>query len=112
MSDYNIIWEGEAHPELEDNLRADLAILWDEDEDPAKAVRGLLYHHHSVSGDWDGPAVFCRWDEEADALCARYSMPTEGGDQDQGIQVPIDELRGEDGKLPDWLQEMVDAQEE
>jgi hypothetical protein len=108
---YNIIWQGTAKPELEQLIRDDLADVY-KTIGEVDCPKGLVFHHYAVSPDgYDGPVVFCYWDEEADALSCQYLAVVEVVKTDD-IQIDVDELRDDDGELPDWLKLIMADSEE
>lgn len=83
MAEYKIIWEGEPHPELEGELRADLQFLDISD------IRNLITHTFLLTPDDYGPSISCYGDRETGNLFARYHDKTEWVTMDNYDAPPV-----------------------
>lgn len=69
---YRIRWEGDPRPDLEQELRKDIAISLEEEP-----VASLVSHVWVITSDREGPSVYTYFDTKTDELVARYNETTE-----------------------------------
>lgn len=84
-----IIWDGEAHPDLEDTIFEEIKKMGLEGE----KSKDLIFHLIPLEdGDYDGPSVIISGDEETTNIVAKYQSETVWVDIDNGKRGKYDDF--------------------